>query len=876
MAESKRSKWSRRLLAFVLLLVCDPTQIIAQTGFGPTNGVGSSELLEEVRALQMPVRVLYLAAHPDDENTRMLTWLSKGMRVEAAYLSLTRGDGGQNLIGKEAGDELGLIRTYELMGARSIDGASQYFTRANDFGYSKTPEETFGQWNRDSLLADVVWVIRLFRPHIMITRFTPEPSATHGHHTASAQLAVEAFCAAADPGRFPEQISAGLGAWTTRSLYWNTSWWFFGRPDFDKKGLQVVDVGGFSPVLGRSFGETASLSRSMHRSQGFGSALQRGEELEYLKWLAGDSIAGGLNAWVLEQASAERNTASRAAYYRALSGAERAFRFDAPWRMLPRLISARELLVQQPDISARPSELARLDRLILAAAGIWHELTAVKHSVCAGDTLSLQFRSIRRHPGVVRFDSIQWVTCAGSSNGLCAIEPDRRIVNSALSIDTFLPFNRFVSRDHRLILPGDFPLSQPFWLQGRTGRTGFFDLPGQAWLGVPTHPAAVQALVCYTVYAGKKKASLQLPVDACHRYTDPAEGERYRPLSVVPPLHLSFVDPIALQKGDEPTQVGIRISSNANMGPVSIQLELPDGWLVEPPIHTIPWIKSGESRVVKFVADASTQALAGEARVHAQVDGRAYTRDHRVLTFPHLPQLTLLPVASIPILQLGVERSRHKVAYVQGAGDEMPAALRALGYEVTERPSAEWTPELLGEFQAVVLGVRLVNTDEDYRKLYPMLRNFALGGGTVVMQYQTSRGLLSDSLAPFRLQLGVQRTTVEDAPVRFLNADHPLLNRPNKIGADDFRGWVQERGLYYAARWDSTAAEALLAMADPEEKEQNGALVVGRVGRGWWVYTGLSLFRQLPAGVPGAFRLLSNLVELGSDRVPHQKQEETP
>ena len=857
-----------------MLNLCYSNRLIAQTGFGPNNGVSSAGLLEEVRALQMPVRVLYLAAHPDDENTRMLTWLSKGMRVNAAYLSLTRGDGGQNLIGKEAGDELGLIRTYELMGARSIDGAKQFFTRANDFGYSKTPEETFRQWDRDSLLADVVWVIRLFRPHVIITRFTPEPSATHGHHTASAQLAVEAFSAAADPMRFPNQFKDGVGVWKTRTLYWNTSWWFFGRPDFDKKGLEMVDVGGFSPILGRSFGETAALSRSMHRSQGFGSALQRGEELEYLKWLAGDSIVGGLKALLLEQAAAERKDASRAAYFRALSGAERAFRLDEPWRMLPKLMTAKELLMHQPEFSRRQEELSRLDRLILDAAGVWHELTANRYSVCPGDSLSIQFRSIRRHPGVVRFDSIQWKTLTGGADGSSAQEPNKFKVNCALSIDTFLPFNRMVSRDQRIFMPVDLPLSQPFWLQGRTGRTGFFDLPGQTWVGVSTPPAALHAASHYTVFMGKKRTAIQARVDVLHRFTDPAEGERYRPLTVVPPLHLSFVEPIALHKGNEPIQLGVRLSSTTVLGPISIQLDVPQGWKVEPQTHTLPSLNPGENRVVKFTVDASTHSAAGEARVRATVDGLEYTRDQIELTYPHLPQLTLLPEAGIPILHLGGAYRPNKVAYVPGAGDEIPGALRALGYEVTERPAGQWTPEMLDEFQTVVLGVRLVNTDENYRKLYPMLRNFALGGGTVVMQYQTSRGLLSDSLAPFRLQLGSQRTTVEEAPIQLLNSDHPLLNRPNKIESDDFRGWVQERGLYYAARWDSTSAEALMTMADPGEKEQNGALVVGRVGRGWWVYTGLSLFRQLPAGVPGAFRLLTNLVELGSNRVPQHKQED--
>ncbi len=826
--------------------------------------------------MQMPVRVLYLAAHPDDENTRMLTWLSKGMRVDAAYLSLTRGDGGQNLIGKEAGDELGLIRTYELMGARSIDGARQFFTRANDFGYSKTPEESFRQWNRDSLLADVVWVIRYFRPHAIITRFTPEPSATHGHHTASAQLALEAFEAAADPLRFPDQFKNGVDAWRARTLYWNTSWWFFGRPDFDKKGLESVDVGGFSPILGRSYGETAALSRSMHRSQGFGSALQRGEELEYLKWLAGDSIEGGLTAILLEQAERERNVATKAAYFRALADAERAFRIDEPWKMLPHLISARLLLLQEPENTRHRQEIARLDRLLMDAAGIWHELTTAKHSVCPGDTLSIQWKSIRRHPGMVRFDSIRWVTRESGAHGMAAQNTDQIKVHSTSSIDTFLPFNRIVSRDHRMILPGDLPLSQPFWLQGRTGRTGFFDLPGQTWVGVATHPAALQAMACYTIFSGKRRATIAMPVDVLHRYTDPAEGERYRPLTIVPPIHLSFVEPMALHKGDQPIQIGVRISSSAALGPMAIQLELPNGWRVEPQIHTLFSLTSGESQTVKFVVDASPHAASGVVRVRAGVGGREYTRDHQVLTYPHLPQLTLLPEASIPILHLGIEQRRAKIAYVPGAGDETPNALRALGYEVTERPAGQWTPEMLQDFQSVVLGVRLVNTDEDYRKLYPILRNFALAGGTVVMQYQTSRGLLSDSLAPFRLQLGSQRTTVEEAPIQFLNVDHPLLNRPNKIGADDFGGWVQERGLYYAARWDSTAADALLSMADPGEKEQNGALVVGRVGRGWWVYTGLSLFRQLPAGVAGAFRLLSNMVELGSDLMPGHRQEEKP
>lgn len=858
----------------LLIFLFGSTFSNAQTGFGPAASASSGELLEEVRALQMPVRVLYLAAHPDDENTRMLTWLSKGMRVDAAYLSLTRGDGGQNLIGKETGDELGLIRTYESMGARSLDGARQFFTRANDFGYSKTSEETFQQWHHDSLLSDVVWVIRLFRPHVIITRFTPEPSATHGHHTASAQLAVEAFTAAADPNQFPDQLLRGVDVWSTRTLYWNTSWWFFGRPDFDKKGLEAIDVGGFSPILGRSYGETAALSRSMHRSQGFGSSLQRGEELEYLKWLAGDSFAGGLSALLLDQGRRERGLASRSTYYRTLSDAERAFRIDHPWQMLTKLISARDQLLQLPDNAHRNDDLLRLDRLILKVAGIWHEFTSPKHNAHPGDTLVMSFRTIRRHPVVVRLDSIQWQTQGGQVGGMAANEPEWQTNRGALAVDTFLPYNRFVIRNQRVRLPDNVPLSHPFWLQGRVGRTGFFDFPGQAWAGVPTDPAAVRAMANYTIFSGKRKVCIHVPVDVLHRYTDPAEGERYRPFTVVPPLYLSFVDPIALHTGPGPIQVGVRVSSGADIGELDVRLDLPPGWMVEPYQHTLPVLGAGESRILRFVVNANDNPTTGIARVRARIGNQEFSRNQQVLSYPHLPQLNMLPEAGIPILHAEVNRIRTKIAYVPGTGDEIPAALRALGYEVTEHPAGQWTPEELSDHQAVVLGVRLVNTDEEYRKLYPMLRNFAHNGGTVLMQYQTSRGLLSDSLAPFLMQLGSQRTTVEEASVRILMPDHPLLNYPNKLGVGDFMGWVQERGLYYAARWDSSSADALFAMADPGEAEQYGALIVGRVGRGWWIYTGLSLFRQLPAGIPGAFRLLSSCVELGSGRVPQQRRED--
>jgi len=851
------------------------TPVWAQTGFGPVQAASSGQLLEEVRALQMPVRVLYLAAHPDDENTRMLTWLSKGMRVEAAYLSLTRGDGGQNLIGTEAGDELGLIRTYELMGARALDGARQFFTRANDFGYSKTPGETFRQWHRDSLLADVVYVLRRFRPHVVITRFTPEPSATHGHHTASAQLAVEAFEAAADPARFPEQLSASIRVWKTRTLYWNTSWWFFGRPDFDKTGLERVDVGGYSSITGRSHGETAALSRSMHRSQGFGSALQRGEEPEYLKWLAGDSLAGGIEAILRDEAARARRASAHKAYWQSLAAAERAFQVDKPWLMLPKLMEARGYLQQWNGKPGWDEEMARMDRLLLRVAGIWHELAANQPTVHPGDSLNLQFRTICRHPVVVRLESLDWHTRAGVEGGRAGQEPGRYLLNASTRVDSILPFNKFLVRDKRMRLPGDIPLAQPFWLQGRTGRTGFFDLPGQPWVGVPTDPAAVQVVAGYVIDVGQQKLRISIPVDVFHRNTDPAEGERYRPLAVVPPVAVAFVEPVALHTGNGPISVGVRLTAGPQSGGLSVQLLSPPGWTTDPPVHSVAALAAGESRILRFVLDARGAPEGGVLKVRALGEGVTFTRSIQTLEHTHLPQLTLLPEAAIPVVYAPMNRFRKSIAYIPGAGDEIPAALRAMGYEVTERAAGEWTAEGLKPYEAVVLGVRLVNTSEAYRKLYPLLKNFVHAGGTVLMQYQTSRGLLNDSLAPFRLQIGNQRTTVEDAPVRWLLPAHELLNHPNRLSDADFAGWVQERGLYYAARWDSLKADAPLSMADPGEDGQSGALVAGREGRGWWIYTGLSLFRQLPAGVPGAYRLLSNCVELGSRRSPSIRQEET-
>lgn len=835
-------------LLFILLAV---GLAQAQPGYGPPAAQPVGELYEQLGKLQVLGRVLYVAAHPDDENTRLLAWLAREKKVETAYLSLTRGDGGQNLIGKEVREGLGLIRTQELLAARRTDGAKQFFTRANDFGFSKNPEETYTHWDRDSLLADVVWVIRMFKPDVIITRFNPEPSPTHGHHTASAQLAVEAFAAAADPKRFPEQL-AWVQPWQAHSLYWNTSWWFYGREDFDKSGLLPIDVGSYNTTLGSGYGEIASASRSMHKSQGFGSARQRGQEIEYLKPLAGKTSTSDLFVGINLGWS---RVAGGVALIKPLQKMQREFDLRNPALSVEALVAWRMKLTAMPESYFKAQKLAECNALLVQLLGLWQEFTANKFSVVPGDSLALTLRQIVRHPGEVRHLDTRWEQLRWEAAGQWPYSYVPLATSAGLGS---LPFNQ--QRDQKLVLKtaDKLPLGNPFWLNGALDA-GFFDLNDQRWVGHTENPAPYQARVRYAFKAGKQLQEVEVVLPVYFRWTDPAEGERFRPLEVVPALQPAFSQANYLSRGG---QVGVEVVVRADQdrAQATLQLQLPDGWYAEPEVQNITALKAGSEYRMSFQVLPGKQAASGKMGVQVVSGDEVFDRSLERINYPHIPMQMQLKPAAAGLLLLDKSIGNGRVAFIPGAGDDIPDALRTLGYVVEVLPLAYLTPDKLKNYRTVVCGVRLANTEAGLGAKMPYLLSFVEAGGTLIWQYNTSQSLLHKQFGAANLTLGRERVTVEQAPVTFLQPNHPLMLQPNKLSATDFEGWVQERGLYFASSWDS-AWTPLFRMNDPDEKPLDGSLLVAQHGQGAIVYTGLSFFRQLPAGVPGAYRLFMNLVE---------------
>ncbi|MFN3529992.1 MAG: PIG-L family deacetylase [Bacteroidia bacterium] len=852
---SKYQKETRIIASLLFITLLSPA-LWAQPNFGPVRSPSSGEMLEQLRKMQVLGKVLYIAAHPDDENTRMLAWLAREKKVETAYLSLTRGDGGQNLIGTEVREGLGLIRTQELLAARKIDGARQFFTRANDFGYSKSPEETFTKWDKEALLADVVWVIRKFRPDVLITRFNPLPSPTHGHHTASAQLALEAFTAAADPTRFPEQLQF-VAVWQAKRIYWNTSWWFYGRQDFDKKGLLAVDVGSYNAVLGTGYGELAAASRSMHKSQGFGAARQRGEEIEYLQLLAGNGGKKDLFEDLLldwQRVKGGRPVAD------ALKQAERLFVAAEPWKMLPALIQAAESLRKLDEKHPETKhwkllKTTQLQQLIAACAGIWNDFLATSYELAPGDSVRLELRSIVRHPVEVELERIDI--------DRLVMEPKQDAPYQYVALHHFqklvkLPFNQQLEIEQSVKLPESQSLSNPFWLQGRLDQ-GFFELPDDRWVGFAENPASLRARVLYKIKIGDKAYRLEARLPVYYRWTDPAEGERYRPVEVVPALNVQFTAQNYLSSS-EAVQVELVLKSTRAAEAGRLSLSLPNGWYAEPEFMELSSMAAGREKRYQFELKPGKDAVSGQvfARVHhAQESGGMHIKH---IQYPHIPRQLYMQNTSANLILLDVKRNKQLIGYVPGAGDEIPTALEALGYTVENIELEKCSPQSLQRYESIVLGVRIANTNEQLASKMPMLYDYVAAGGTLVLQYNTSQSLKFNELGPYPFTLGRGRVTVEEAPVQILHAKHPVFTSPNKISLEDFDGWVQERGLYFPSSWDSSYT-ALLSMHDPKELPLEGSLLYATYGKGVYIYTGLSFFRQLPSGVTGAIRLFTNLIE---------------
>jgi len=813
-----------------------------------TPQLSSSEILQGLDKLGTIGSVLYVAAHPDDENTRLLTYFSKERNLRTGYLSITRGDGGQNLVGKEQGELLGLIRTQELLAARRTDGAEQFFTRANDFGYSKNPEETFRIWNKDSVLADMVWVIRSFRPDIIICRFPTTGEGGHGHHTASAILAEEAFEAAADPKRFSSQLKY-LQVWQTKRLFWNT--FNFGGNNTTSPGQLKLDAGGFNPLLGKSYGEIAAESRSMHKSQGFGSARARGSNLEYFKQLKGDSARSDLFEgirldWLRFAAPNKTTRAGTEKMQQLVDEAVKNFQAQSPEKSIPALVEIYRFLQSLPATDPslaywKTQKLKETETLLMNCAGLWLEAAAAEPSGVSGGPLELTVQILSRNEAPVQVKRITW--------------PERQDTATALTLSK----NQMSSFKHRSTLPARSAFSNPYWLSETHGN-GMFVVRDQQLIGKPENEPA-QKIIFHLDIGG---LPLSVERGVVHRSVDPVKGEIYRPYEVLPPATVNFSEK-AYVFGDASAQkIILTVKSNAANVSGVLQLIAPAGWNLSATEKPFELKAKGEEQRIEVTLTPSGKGSGnGKLRAQLKIGDQLYAHSIRRIEYDHIPQQFTLSPAEAALVSVDLKKSGTNIGYIPGAGDDIPAALKQVGYTVAVLDENLLGSEDLSKYDAIVTGVRAYNTNDWLQPQYDKLMAYVKNGGNLIVQYNTNNriGPIVAKIAPYPLNITRERVTDEQAEVRFVDAKHAALNTPNKISAADFEGWVQERGIYFASDPEKNF-QAVLSMNDPNEKANEGSLLIAKYGKGNFVYTGLAFFRQLPAGVPGAYRLFANLLSL--------------
>ena len=815
-------------LRFRYLQSCFFFFFFSTSSFG--QSLPSSQLYHQLLQLRETKRVLYVAAHPDDENTRLIAYLANGEHASVAYLSLTRGDGGQNLIGKELGIELGQIRTQELIKAREIDGGKQYFTRALDFGYSKEPNETLQNWDKEKVLADVVWAIRRFQPDLIITRFNTSPGITHGHHTTSAILAGEAFSLAGNPTSYPEQL-AYVKPWQAKRLFFNA---YNFRGEFEPesgKRYFVLEVGGYNPLLGKTYHQLAADSRTMHKSQGFGSTAGTGNAKDYLEQVGGEAynlspFEDISNRW--EQLSRGKEVKSR------LDELINTFNFSQPDQHLPQLLALRKsILALHPSTPWVDEKVEKLDKLIFQFMGLKMEFLASKEFGYPGEQVPSEL--ILTNPSKIPVSAISLKIYDKDYAGgdAAANEPIRVPIPLKLQVDQ--------------------KLSQPYWLQ-KPVENALFQVGSQEKIGIPYELPKVGGFLSFTL--GGEVFSLKLPLE--YKFNDPVTGEIKEPFTVVPEVDLSLSKEVLflVQGADATVSVTVNFRNTLLEGSLDFEGLTRDQYTIAG-IEELPGQKQRIYKVIFLREDKETQKV-----VHARfttVSGRVFDQTTQTISYPHIPSLTYFTPATLTLIQADWKVSGEKVGYLVGAGDEVPEVLSALGYDLRILGKDDFRLDFLNQFKAIVVGIRGFNTNEDLALHQSVLMDYVRAGGNLIVQYATSTPLVTKTLGPYPFLIGRDRVTVEGSPVQF-DASHSLFSYPNVINQKDFEGWVQERGLYFATQIDARYQSPLM-LQDPGEQSNKGGLITAKYGDGTYVYTGLSFFRQLPAGVPGAIKLFINLIE---------------
>lgn len=802
----------------------------------------SSEMYRELKTLKHLPKVLYLAAHPDDENTGLLSWLVNDQNLETGYLSLTRGDGGQNLLGTEQGAALGLIRTHELLEARKLDGAQQFFTRAIDFGFSKNTTDTFKQWDENSITADVVWVIRTFRPDVIICRFPPTAAAGHGQHAASAVVAEKAFKLAGDKTAFPDQLRY-VNVWQPKRLLWNT--FRFGAVNTTAENQLKVTVGQYDAQLGMGYGELAGLSRSLHKSQGAGTQSVAGIRTEYFSHVAGEPA----KATLLDGVTKTWTSKGNADIDQALDKIIAAFNFNNPDLSLPALLALRKKVMALQDPELKKDKIKSLDRIILSCAGFMGEAVTNQPEAVAGNQYNFKVNLISRADNPVILENIQWLNQSENLN--------RKLAKDSL-----------ITIGHDIRIPADAALTEPYWLAKPAVNAATFSVPNDTLIGLPEAESPLNVMLGLKI--GGEKFQVKLPLS--FKKLDPVRGDVVEVLRVVPALELKFTQPLYLVKDNEDLHLSVtlKVNSDQKFSNGKLNLMYNGERLGGTDVSSI----QGKEITVDGIIPKAKLASIRSNRLQLDADyiigGITYNKKQVLIQYPHLPSLQYFAPATVAVMKGDIRSTVKKVGYIQGAGDFIPEFLRIAGIQVDvlkdedfygsiDATGGNGSQNRLSQYDAIILGVRANNTEKKLGRWMPFLWAYAKAGGNLVMQYNTNQDKTVDQLGMYPFNIANKRVTEEHAAVTFLNPTHKLLNFPNKITPDDFKGWVQERGAYFPDQWDA-AYEPLFEMHDTGEEPLQGSTLYAKYGKGNFIYTPLAFFRQLPAGNAGAARLFMNFL----------------
>ena len=802
----------------------------------------SVAIYNQIQKLNFLGSVLYIAAHPDDENTRLISYFSNETKARTAYLSLTRGDGGQNLIGPQLRELLGVIRTQELIEARKIDGGEQLFTRANDFGFSKNPGETLEIWDKEKVLADIIFAIRKFQPDIIINRFDHRTAGnTHGHHSASAILSVESFNKANDPKIFPEQLSL-VQPWQIKRQFFNPSWWFYGsQAKFDaadKTNFISMQTGVYYSSIGKSNQEIAALSRSCHQSQGFGSTGNRGEETEYLELINGELPKDKANVFDGIDTSWNRVKGGKP-IGELLSKIASEFDFNNPSSSIPDLVKAYSMIQTLDENHWKLIKSSEIKNTIAACAGLYLEAVAQNQEATQGSLVKIKIEAINRSHVVMNLVSLTTL-------------PDAKITPQNLVLKN----NILQNSNLDLQLPSTIENSQPYWLKEK-GTDGMYTVTDQNNIGIPDVIRDVK--VVFNIQINGVEIPFERTV--VYKYNDDVKGEMYNYLDIVPEVTTSILDKVSLFKDSKKKYIAVKIKAGKDEVKGDLQLELPKNWSVFPKSIPFNFDKKGTEQTVYFEVTPPNSPEEVVAQSTAIINNKRYDKEQIIIDFDHITKQQVLKSAESKFIRMDLKTNNEKIAYIMGAGDEVPNSLMQMGYKVTLLNPEEISPEKMANFDMVITGIRAYNTVQALANKQNILFDFVKGGKTMLVQYNTPNDLVTENIAPFPMKISRDRVTEENAEVRFLAPNHPVLNSPNKITAKDFQGWKQEQGLYYPNEYDK-AFTPILSSNDKGETPKNGALLIAPYGKGYYIYTGLSFFRELPEGVSGAYKLLSNVISL--------------